>query len=108
MSTWVKVGAVADMPVDSGVNFKYEDKQIAVFNFDHTEWFATQNLCPHKQQMVLSRGLLGDTKGELKITCPLHKYSFFLKDGQCLADDKEWCLETFPVKVEDAAVYIEI
>jgi NAD(P)H-dependent nitrite reductase small subunit len=108
MSTWIKIGAIADMPVDSGVNFKHEDKQIAIFNFGHTEWYATQNLCPHKQQMVLSRGLLGDSKGELKITCPLHKYSFSLKSGQCLADDQEWCLATYPVKVEGSDVFIEI
>lgn len=108
MSTWVKVGSVADIPVDSGINFKVEDKQIAVFNFGHTQWYATQNLCPHKQQMVLSRGLLGDTKGELKISCPLHKYSFSLKNGQCLAEDKDWCLTTYPVKMEGSDVYIEV
>jgi len=108
MSEWLKVGLVSDMSVDSGVNFKHGDEQIAIFNFGHDEWYASQNLCPHKEQMVMSRGLLGDAKGEPKITCPLHKYSFSLKDGKCMADEKDWCLKTYPVKVEDGSVYLEV
>ena len=38
--------------------------QIAVFNFaSRGEWYASQNMCPHKKAFVLSRGILGDQKG---------------------------------------------
>jgi len=108
MSEWLKIGLVEDIPANAGICYKYQGDQIAIYNFDHQEWFATQNLCPHKQQMVLSRGLIGDTKGELKVSCPLHKHSFSLSTGKCLAEDKDWCLKTYAVKVENAHVYLEV
>ena len=67
---WVAVGAVADFPIDGGAAIKYGDVQIAVFNFaSRGEWYACQNMCPHKQAFVLSRGIIGtprrDSQGRL-------------------------------------------
>ena len=59
---WVMACYADDVPENGGACVKLGNDQIAIFNFTRrTEWFATQNLCPHKQQMVLSRGMIGST-----------------------------------------------
>jgi len=108
MKTWVKVGVVDDFHLDVGSCVKHGDNQIAVFNFGRDEWYAVQNLCPHKKQMVLSRGLTGCKDGEPKVACPLHKRQFSLKTGEQIAQDEDYCLRTYPVKVEDGSVFLEL
>ncbi|MCC9137470.1 nitrite reductase small subunit NirD [Pontibacter silvestris] len=105
---WVLVCKTDDVPHDGGACVKYNDEQIAVFNFARRgEWYATQNLCPHKQQMVLSRGMIGSTGEacEPKVACPFHKKTFSLLSGECLSGD-EYQIKTYPVKVVGDDVYI--
>jgi nitrite reductase (NADH) large subunit len=104
--SWVRVGAVADFPAEGGAAIRYGKTQIAVFRLaSRDEWYATQNLCPHKRALVLSRGLVGDAAGIPKVACPLHKKTFGLRDGKCLSGD-DYSLSTFPVKVEDGSVFL--
>src|SRR5687767_4602337 len=99
-----------DVPENGGVCVKHQNEQIAVFNFSRRgEWFATQNLCPHKQQMVLSRGMIGSTgeQCEPKVACPFHKKTFSLVTGECLSGDS-YQIKTYAVKVHEGKVYIGI
>lgn len=97
---WVRVGATADFPVDGGATIRYGYTQIAIFNFtSRGEWYATTNMCPHKREFVLSRGILGDVQGEPKVACPLHKKTFSLKTGACLTGEP-YAIETFPVRID--------
>lgn len=105
---WADVGAVDDFPMDGGATVKYGACQIAVFNFaSRGEWYASQNLCPHKKQMVLSRGIVGDAAGIAKVACPLHKKTFALGTGQCLSGDP-YELQVFRVKTEAGRVLLEL
>jgi nitrite reductase (NADH) large subunit len=105
---WVKVGRVADFPVDGGRTVKYGRTQIAVFRFEgRGAWYACQNLCPHKQEMVLARGIVGDQAGVPKVACPLHKKTFSLESGACLSGE-DYQVEVFPVKVEAGDVYLDL
>ncbi len=105
---WVKVGAVSHFPCDGGAAIKYGKTQIAVFNFSSRgEWYATQNMCPHKQAFVLSRGIVGDAQGTPKVACPLHKKTFCLESGSCLSGE-DYEVLTFPVKTEGDDVYLEL
>jgi nitrite reductase (NADH) large subunit len=105
---WVRLASVRDVPVDGGVTARHGDAQIAVFNFtSRGAWYATQALCPHKSQMVLARGILGDHGGAPKVACPLHKKTFELSSGKCLSgEDLE--IETFRVKIEGDDVLVEL
>ncbi len=97
---WVDLAAVEDVPRDGGIAVEYGGVQLAVYNFAaRGEWFVTQNECPHKKDMVLARGILGDVKGAPKVACPLHKKTFSLETGECLSGD-DYRIATFPVKVE--------
>lgn len=107
-SQWVCFGDVASVPADGGATLKYGRHQIAVFNFKKlNRWFACQNLCPHKREMVLSRGLLGDIEGLPKIVCPMHKRAFSLETGEGL-NDPELSISTFPVEIRENRLYIEL
>ncbi len=99
-----------DVPENGGVCVKHNDEQIAVFNFSRRgQWFATQNLCPHKQQMVLSRGMIGSTGDhcEPKVACPFHKKTFSLLTGECLSGE-HYQIKTYPIKVDSGRVYIHV
>lgn len=105
---WVPVGRVDDFPLDGGATIKYGKVQIAVFHFtSRGEWYASQNMCPHRKAFVLSRGMIGDSAGEPKVACPLHKKTFSLKTGDSLQGE-DYNIRTFPVKVEDDQVYLEL
>ncbi len=105
---WVRLASARDVPVDGGVTARYGNTQIAIFNFaSKGTWYATQNLCPHKREMVLSRGILGDQAGAPKVACPLHKKTFDLETGRCLSGE-ELEIATFPVRLEGDDVLVEL
>jgi len=106
IKVWFKAAATEDFPENGGACVKYKDMQIAVFNFSRrNEWYACQNMCPHKMQMSLSRGMIGSMNGEPKVACPFHKKNFSLLSGECLNAEEEK-ISVYPVKVEDGFVYI--
>lgn len=106
VNVWFKAATIDDIANDGGACIKYKDKQIALFNYQlKGKWFACQNVCPHKVEMVLSRGMLGDKEGIPKIACPMHKKTFSLIDGENLNGDLP-SLATYPVKIENNFVYI--
>lgn len=105
---WFRACKKDDVPANGGVCVKYKSEQIALFNFTRRgEWYATQNMCPHRRQMALSRGMIGSQEGEPKVACPFHKKSFSLIDGHCM-NDEEYQLKTYAVKVQDDDVFILI
>lgn len=105
---WFYACLAEDVPENGGVCVKYRDEQIALFHFTRrNEWYATQNECPHRQQMALSRGMIGAQGDEPKIACPFHKKTFSLKTGECLNGD-ECAIKTYAVKVEDGKVFIGV
>jgi nitrite reductase (NADH) small subunit len=104
--TWHKAIAVTEVQENGGACVIINGHQVAVFNFSkRNEWYATQNLCPHKMQMILSRGMIGDKSGEPKVACPFHKKNFSLKTGECISGD-EYKIDVYPVKIENNFVYI--
>jgi nitrite reductase (NADH) large subunit len=105
---WVRLASVGDVPRDGGIAVRYGKTQIALFRLDSRgEWYATENLCPHKRQMVLARGIVGDQAGAPKVACPLHKKTFDLRSGACLSGDTLE-IATFPVRVEGDDVLVEL
>lgn len=108
IQTWFAACHTEDVPENGGVCVKYKEEQIALFHFTRRgEWYATQNECPHRQQMALSRGMIGAMGEEPKVACPFHKKTFSLKTGECLSGDV-CSIKIYPVKIEDGRVYIGV
>lgn len=104
---WQAVCRVEDVPEDGGVCVLVKGQQIAIFNFlTLGKWYATDNECPHRLQMAISRGMIG-TSGDIpKVACPFHKKTFSLETGECLNDDACGHLKVFDIKVEDGTVFL--
>lgn len=106
ITRWEKVANVSSIPENGGACVKFNDLQIAIFNFTRrSEWYACQNLCPHRMQMILSRGIIGTEGEEPKVACPFHKKTFSLKSGKNLNGD-ECSIATYPVKIKDGFIYL--
>ena len=106
VKVWFKAAPINAFPKDGGACIKYKDLQIAVFNFTRlNKWYACQNLSPEKNEMVLSRGMIGDHNGIPKVACPLHKKTFSLENGENLNGDLP-PIAIYPVKIENGSVFI--
>jgi NAD(P)H-dependent nitrite reductase large subunit/NAD(P)H-dependent nitrite reductase small subunit len=105
---WLRVASTVDVPCEGGIAVRAAGAQLAVFHFESRgEWYATQNLCPHRHEMVIARGILGDEGGKPKVACPLHKNTFDLKSGACLSD-ASLALATYPVRVVGSDVWVQV
>lgn len=103
---WVRVGRVEDFPREGGASVRYGGTEIAVFRLpSQGAWRACQNMCPHKNAFVLSRGIAGSAGSVPKVTCPLHKKPFSLETGECLSGDP-YALKVFPVRIAGDGVYL--
>jgi len=106
--SWTRVARVDEIPADGGRSVRHGEAQIAVFHFARRgEWYATENRCPHRKDMVLARGLLGSQGDEPKVACPLHKKTFSLRSGKGLSDPG-YSVQTFPVEVRDGEVFVKL
>jgi nitrite reductase (NADH) small subunit len=107
---WRLACRTEDVPAEGGACVLLDGQQIAIFYFARrNEWFATQNRCPHRGQMALSRGMTGSAgeNCEPKVACPFHKKTFSLVTGECLSGD-DYQIQTYPVRVKGDKVYIGI
>ncbi|WP_428355036.1 nitrite reductase small subunit NirD [Methyloprofundus sp.] len=108
MSTWIDICPVDDLQPDSGVCALVEDKQIAIFYMPKDNaLYAINNYDPFGKVHVLSRGLIGDIKGEPMVASPLYKQHFSLKTGICF-EDETVKNETYAIRIENNRVEISL
>ena len=106
--TWKRVGGLDTLPKDAGLAFRVDGGQLAIFHVaSEDRYYASENRCPHKKDMVLSRGLLGTQGDEPKVACPLHKKSFSLRTGKGLSDPA-YNIRTFPVEVRADGIFVKL
>jgi hypothetical protein len=60
-----------------------------------------------KRAYVLEHGLIGETNGQLYVSCPLHKRNFSLDTGDCKNDD-EYKILAFDVKEENGDLLVQL
>ena len=97
---WQKVCALEAIPPLGARVVKSAHGNIAVFRNADNEVFALLDKCPHKGG-PLSQGIVFGRK----VACPLHGWNIGLDDGRAVAPDVG-CARSFPVKVEDGAVFL--
>lgn len=105
---WVDVCSLSDVQPNTGVCALVEGQQIAIFRVgDGTDVYAISNYDPFSKAFVLSRGLVGDRKGVVKVASPIYKQNFNLATGECL-DDETVKIPTFPVRIVDERIQVGV
>ena len=84
---WTAVCRLDDIVPNTGVCALVGGRQIAVFRLDDDRVFAIANHDPFSRANVLSRGIVGDLKGELVVASPVYKQHFSLVTGRCIEDE---------------------
>jgi len=106
MSAWVAVCRLEDIVPNTGVCALVGERQIAVFRLDDDSVFAIENRDPFSRANVLSRGIVGDLKGEVVVASPVYKQHFNLATGQCM-EDPDVRIAVFPARVDGDAVLVQ-
>lgn len=99
---WIEVGSINDIPQKGARVVRTGDGDIAVFRTADDKIFALRDKCPHKGG-PLSQGIVHGNS----VTCPLHNWVIGFEDGEARAPD-EGCTATYPVKVENEVVFIQL
>lgn len=106
MSEWVAVCRLDDIVPNSGVCALVGARQVAVFRLDDDSVYAIDNHDPFSRANVLSRGIVGDVKGELVVASPVYKQHFSLTSGKCL-EDPEVRVLVYPVRLDGLTVLVQ-
>lgn len=100
---------IDDLVPGSGVGVLLNGQQVAIFYLpdEAQKIYAIGNWDPLGGANVLSRGIVGDVKGELVVASPLYKQHFSLGSGRCLEDDSV-SVPVYQVCTKDNAVLVNI
>src|SRR5215831_16112419 len=101
----MKVCRLDDIVPDTGVAALVRGEQVAIFRIDQ-QIYAIGNRDPFSGANVLSRGIVGDLKGELVVASPVYKQHFSLLTGRCI-EDPAVRVPVYRARVEEGSVLVE-
>jgi len=101
-TAWLKLINVKDLPDDDVIAVSAGDVEIAVYHVDG-EVFATDNVCTHGHARLCDGFLDG-----YEIECPLHQGKFDVRSGKAMCEPLTTDVRTFPIKIEDGHVFVEL
>ena len=99
---WHLVGTTDNMEVEDIIRFDHGDKTFCIYMLEDG-FYATDGICTH-EDVHLEDGLVMDNEVE----CPMHQGVFDIKTGEALSPPACDSLKTYPVKVEENNIYIQI
>lgn len=106
MSEFIQVCLINDLVKNSGVAALIKGIQVALF-YINNEVYALDNYDPIGKAYVMSRGMIGDIKGELMVAAPLKKQHYSLKTGVCL-DMEGVSIPSYEAKIENNQVFVKL
>jgi 3-phenylpropionate/trans-cinnamate dioxygenase ferredoxin component len=101
--TWVPACEVDDVELEDVVPFTHGGVDYAVYRSPDDRFHATAGHCTHERQLLCD-GLVMDGV----IECPKHNGRFDYATGKALGAPAIVDLATFPTRVEDGTVMIDL
>ena len=102
---WTPVCQIDDIVPNTGVCALVGGEQVAVFRLGDGSLHAIGNYDPCSDANVLSRGIVGDVKGERVVASPIYKQHFALATGRCL-EEPESSVPVYAVRLDGETVCI--
>jgi len=102
MAEWIAVCPEAELGPGMRKVVETEIGPIAVFNLDG-ELYAIADICTHDGGELASGKCEGD-----QIICPRHGARFCIRDGRALTPPAFENIETFPLRIEDGVIQVDI
>ena len=99
---WIEVGKSDSIDMEDLIRFDHDNKTFCVYRIEDG-FYATDGMCTH-EEVHLEDGLVMDDE----IECPMHQGIFNIKTGEAISPPACDDLKTYPVKVENDLVYINI
>lgn len=106
MNQWIPVCRIGDIVPNTGVCALINGRQVAVFRLDDDSVYAISNHDPFSRANVLSRGIVGDLKGEVMVASPVYKQHFSLASGQCM-EDPGVRIAVYPARLDGEMIMVE-
>ncbi|SMY10164.1 MocE family 2Fe-2S type ferredoxin [Flavimaricola marinus] len=103
MADWIEVCEFDDIDEEDVVRFDAGDRTFAVYRDTDGGVWATDGLCTH-EMVHLADGLVMDDT----IECPKHNGRFNYQTGEALRAPVCVNLKTYPARIRDGIVEIEI
>ena len=99
---WIEVGKADSIKLEDLIRFDHADRTFCVYRLEDG-YYATDGMCTH-EAVHLEDGLVMDDE----IECPMYQGIFNIKSGEAISPPACEDLKTYPVKVENDLVYINI
>lgn len=104
MSDWIDACGTDDIDEEDVIRFDHDDgRSFAIYRSGAGDFFATDGLCTH-ERVHLADGLVMDDT----IECPKHNGQFNYKTGQATRLPACENLKTYPVRIVDGRVQIQL
>jgi 3-phenylpropionate/trans-cinnamate dioxygenase ferredoxin subunit len=100
---WTRACATDDIDAEDVIRFDHAGETFAIYRSPDDAFFATAGLCTHEATCLADGLVMGDV-----IECPKHNGRFNYKTGKGLGAPITVNLRTFPIKVEDGDIFIDI
>jgi 3-phenylpropionate/trans-cinnamate dioxygenase ferredoxin subunit len=103
MVDWVRVCPVDDIDPEDVIRFDHDGRTFAVYRAPDGTPFATDGLCTHEKVHLADGLVMGD-----QIECPKHNGRFNIRTGAALRAPVCINLATWPARVRDGHIEIEV
>ena len=103
MPTWVPACAVDDVDEEDVIPFEHDGVDYAVYRSPDDKYYATDGHCTHEKTLLCDGLVMGSI-----VECPKHNGRFDYTTGRALGAPVLVDVRTYPTRVEDGTVYIEL
>ncbi len=103
MGEWIAACAADDVDAEDVIPVEHDGRDYAIYRSADDVFYATDGHCTHERTLLCD----GLVEGRV-IECPMHNGRFDYTSGRALGPPVLTDLRTYPAKVVDGTVYIEV
>ncbi|WP_088288188.1 MocE family 2Fe-2S type ferredoxin [Kineosporia sp. A_224] len=103
MPSWIPTVKADDVEAEDVAPFTHGGTEYAIYRSPDDEYFASDGFCTHEAEMLCRGFVMGH-----EIECPRHNGRFDYRTGKALGAPVLVGLRTYPTRVVDGVVEIDL